>query len=239
MNIKIAILTNETPHHVHFVREIKNYYKDLKIFCEAGKIINQPFKTFHPFEKKRKEFEISKWFKNKRLKLSNFADTEKFDSINDIDSVRSIKKYNADLIIVFGTRRIENRIIDLNSNKIFNLHGGDPERYRGLDSHLWSIYHNDFSALLTTLHIIKPKLDTGDIVAQCSVPITKNLPLYALQAMNTEICIKLTLNLIDTFVKYGNIVSRPQRKLGRYYSAMPRDLKTICFQKFKNFTKNI
>ena len=239
MNIKIAILTKETPHHVHFVREILNYYKDLKIFFETGKIKNQPFKTSHPFEKKRKEFEISKWFKNNRLNLSNFVDTEKFYSINDIDAVRSIKQYNADLVVVFGTIRIENIIIDLNSSKIFNLHGGDPERYRGLDSHLWSIYHNDFSALLTTLHIIKPKLDTGDIVAQCSVPITKNLPLYALRAMNTEMCIKLTLNLIDTFVKYGNIASRPQRKLGRYYSAMPKDLKTICFQKFKNFTRNI
>ena len=122
-------------------------------------------------------------------------------------------------------------MIEIKSNKIFNLHGGDPERYRGLDSHLWSIYHNDFTALLTTLHRLVSKLDTGDIVAKCSIPITRNLPLYKLQAMNTEICIKLTLNLIDTFVKYGNIASRPQRKLGRYYSAMPKDLKTICFQK--------
>ena len=177
--------------------------------------------------------------KKKKLKLNEIANTEKFDSINDADALRSIKKYNPDLMIVFGTRRIENKLIGIKSNKIFNLHGGDPERYRGLDSHLWSIYHNDFSALVTTLHRIEPKLDTGDIVAQCSVPITKNLQLYALQAMNTEICIKLTLNLIDTFIKYGNIITRPQRKLGRYYSAMPRDLKTICFQKFKNFTKNI
>ena len=239
MNIKIAILTTETLHHVHFVRTILNYYKNLKIFCETGKIKKYPFKTLHPFEIKRKEFEKLKWFEKKKLKLNEIAATEKFDSINDADALRSIKKYNPDLIIVFGTKRIENKLIEIKSNKIFNLHGGDPERYRGLDSHLWSIYHNDFTALLTTLHRLVSKLDTGDIVAKCSIPITRNLPLYKLQAMNTEICIKLTLNLIDTFVKYGNIASRPQRKLGRYYSAMPRDLKTICFQKFKNFTKNI
>ena len=146
-------------------------------------------------------------------------------------------KYNPDLIIVFGTKPIQNKLIEVKQNKIFNLHGGDPERYRGLDSHLWSIYHNDFSALLSTLHRLVPKLDAGDIVAQCSIPITTNSPLYKLQAMNTEICIKITLNLIDTFVKYGDIASRPQRKLGRYYSAMPKALKTICLQKFKNFTK--
>jgi hypothetical protein len=37
---------------------------------------------------------------------------------------------------------------------------------------------------------------------------------------------------------YGEIFSRPQKKLGRYYSAMPSDLKTICVKKFKNFIKN-
>ena len=68
MNIKIAILTTETLHHVHFVREILNYYNNIKIFCETGKIKKYPFETLHPFEIKRKEFEKLKWFK-KRIKV--------------------------------------------------------------------------------------------------------------------------------------------------------------------------
>ena len=57
-------------------------------------------------------------------------------------------------------------MISIFENKIFNLHGGDPEKYRGLDSHYWSIYHNDFKSLITTLHKVRPILDTGEIVLQ-------------------------------------------------------------------------
>lgn len=239
MNLKIAILTTETPHHIHFVRELSNYYKDIKIFCETGKTKLQYFKNLHSFEKKRSKYEASIWFKEKKIKIQEVADTNKFVSINNIDAFKAIKKYNADLIIVFGTSPLKNKIISLNPNKILNLHGGDPERYRGLDSHLWAIYHNDFSALWTTLHRLTAKLDSGDIVAQSSIPITRNLPLHALQAINTNICVKLTLSAIDMYDKYGIILSRQQRNLGRYYSAMPKDIKTICLQKFNNFTKNI
>ena len=50
MNIKIAILTTETLHHVHFVRTILNYYKNLKIFCETGKIKNILLKLYIPLK---------------------------------------------------------------------------------------------------------------------------------------------------------------------------------------------
>ena len=48
-------------------------------------------------------------------------------------------------------------------NKIFNLHGGNPEEFRGLDSHYWSIYHNNFN-LYSCLHKLSYKLDDGDII---------------------------------------------------------------------------
>ena len=45
-----------------------------------------------------------------------------------------------------------------------NLHGGDPEKYRGLDSHLWSIYHEDWASLVSTLHVVSKDLDAGDSI---------------------------------------------------------------------------
>ena len=81
-------------------------------------------------------------------------------------------------------------MINVVPEKIFNLHGGDPQRYRGLDTHLWAIYHKDFGGLVTTLHIL-PKLDDGDIVSMGTLPVSKDMPLYALRKVNTEVCVNL------------------------------------------------
>ena len=35
---------------------------------------------------------------------------------------------------------------------------GVIQKYRGLDSHYWSIYHKDFESLVTTLHRVTPIL---------------------------------------------------------------------------------
>ena len=80
-------------------------------------------------------------------------------------------------------------------------------------------------------------LDTGDIINQTILPIPRKLSLYALRALNTEICLKLTMKTIQTLNQNGDLFLRPQNQIGRYYSAMPKDLKSMCIQKFENFTK--
>jgi len=239
MSLKIGILTTETVHHTFFVRELIKNYTDVTVFCESREVKSKPFETNHPFEKSRDKYEIDKWFKEKRIELEDIVDVKKFLSLNSPEAVKALKHNNSDILIVFGTSPLKAQIIEINPNRIFNLHGGDPERYRGLDTHLWSIYHNDFSALIATLHRLTDKLDTGDIINQTTLPISEKLPLYALRALNTEICLKLTINAIQMIDQYGDVFSRPQNQLGRYYSAMPKDLKSTCIQKFENFTKYI
>jgi len=237
MSLKIAILTTNTPHHTYFVRELIKHYNDVTVFCETAKLKVPFFDVNHPFEDERNEYELKKWFAGNKTNLDDVANTQKFSNLNDFEAVNALMENNADIILVFGTQPLKSYIIDINPNNIFNLHGGDPEKYRGLDSHLWAIYQNEFSALVTTLHRLSIKLDTGEIVNQDILPIKNSLPLYALREINTEICLKLTLKAIEMKVSTGKIPSRPQRQLGNYYSAMPKELKSICVQKFQNFTK--
>jgi len=55
--------------------------------------------------------------------------------------------------------------------------------------------------------------------------------------VNTEICVRLSVTTIDTYVRYGNVMSRPQRQVGRYYSAMPTQLKSVCCANFENYVR--
>ena len=114
MSIKIGILTTNTPHHTYFVKEILKHYNDIKVFSETGKIKSQSFKTFHSFERKTREYEIKKWFNGKKTNLDDIVDTINFSSLNDNSAIQEIKKYNPELIIVFGTRPLKPKVLEIN-----------------------------------------------------------------------------------------------------------------------------
>jgi hypothetical protein len=127
--------------------------------------------------------------------------------------VEVLKDYTR--IITLGTPIIRPDLLSCGPEWM-NLHGGNPEYYRGLDSHLWAIYHNDFNNVVTTLHYIDEGIDTGDIIFQCRVEINSNLYIN-----NMEVC----GNLISMCQSQIWLPRRRQVKLGRYYGAMPQELK--------------
>lgn len=119
--------------------------------------------------------------------------------------------------------------------KVFNLHGGDLSKYRGLDSHYWSIYHNDFKSLFVTLHTTETKLDTGKIIYEKKINLTKTDKIYQLRYKNTNICVSLVQSLIKRLKLRKRYISKRPISYGRYYSFMPKQLKAIVE---KNFNKN-
>ena len=239
MRKKILVLTTETLHHSYFVKKLVEGFEDISVFCEGGKQIIFPYETKHPFESSREQLELKKWFAGDMVRLDSFAKTKSFDTLNGKLAIDALAQENADIVIVFGTGRLSKHVLEIYPGRMFNLHGGDPERYRGLDSHLWAIYHQDFAALVTTLHCLDEDLDTGNIISQCEIEITKNMPIEALRLANTEKCVAMTIAMIDSIQRSGDISCRKQQQVGRYYSAMPSVLKEICVEKFAKFTKQL
>ncbi len=233
--MKLALLTTESPHHVFFASELLRAFGDLVIFSESRQSTSPAFETSHPYEAVRDTSEWERWFRGDRIKLGDITRVFYFDSINTDDALQELKGAKADVVIVFGTGLIKDAVIDACSPNLFNLHGGDPERYRGLDSHLWAIYHRDFSSLITTLHRVSPVLDDGEIILQGQVPLREGLPLHELRAVNTELAVKLGVGAVDMVARYGDVISRPQKAIGRYYSSMPRELKTVCEYYFARY----
>jgi methionyl-tRNA formyltransferase len=236
--MKIVVLTTETTHHVYFVKELVKVFPIDKVLVEGNKYIPS-FETYHPFEKKRDEYEKAVFFNKKDVSFSDVASVMKVGSVNDEDSLAYLKKLKPEIILVFGTGKISPEIIKVCPNGIINLHGGDPEEYRGLDSHLWAIYHKDFAALVTTLHHINEKIDDGNIISREAIRIKPGMRLYELRRYNTELCVALSLSALDMYVRLGYFISRPQQKLGRYYSFMPSELKEMCLTRFKKYTETL
>lgn len=242
--IKLSILTTNTIHHCYFIQEVQKNELEVSVIFENPKPINnsvlleQSFETEKKsFEDKRDNFETQRWFEGNDVNITKFSNVFSVDDINSYKAFQKIKAINPDLIVVFGTRKISNQLISAFRNKMFNLHGGNPEKYRGLDSHYWAIYHKDFESLVTTLHEIEPSLDTGKIILQGRVKLWEDMKLYQLRASNTELCIDLVFDLLKLYKRNKSIHSRKQKSKGRYYSLMPEVLKQDIKLKFENFIK--
>lgn len=233
--MNITVLTTETDHHTWYVRELKKAFPSTRAIIETNHL-KPTFDTFHSFENARKEFELKSFFKNQKCQIFDFVDGIVVDTINSYEVIHYVKKNSNDIYISFGVGKISPDIINMSKEKIINLHGGLPEKYRGLDSHLWAIYHNDFSSLVTTLHSLSSDLDSGDIILKESLSFPKGTNLYELRYYNTLSCLRLTLVALDMYARFQYFIKTSQSSQGRYYSFMPGVLKEICVKKFEKYT---
>lgn len=236
--MKLALLTTETPHHAHFARVLGNAHQIDLIVAETY-APHPAFATHHPFEDQRDEYERGVFFDGGNVRLGDVAEVLEVDTANAPRVIDTLRSSGPDAIIVLGTGKLGQELIDLLPRRIVNLHGGDPECYRGLDTHLWAVYHGEFDQLVTTLHHLDATLDTGDVILRTNVPITPGMALHQLRAANTQACIDLTLGALDMLQRSDRFPGRPQRRLGRYYSFMPADLKDICVRRFSNHTRGM
>ena len=228
--IKVVLLTTKTTHHYYFINQLIDFCE--LVVIEETKNLKPNFEIFHKYEKQQNQFELKKWFIDKKLKLNKKIEIHKVKNINQIKVVNIIKKFQPDLIFSYGVSKISRDIIKKIKKKIFNFHGGDINYYRGLDSHLWSLYHRDHKGMKVTLHEVESRLDTGKILLVKKLSLKKINKLYQLRSITTELCVLIAKQVIKKIKIYG----KKPNKIGRYYSFMPKDLKHVVY---KNFNKII
>lgn len=234
---KTLILTTETTHHLYYLWKLSELCSIDRVIIETN-TLSAPFETVHEFEQNRHEYEKNVLKSGPSL-IEEILPTHRFPSINQAECKDFLEVTKPDVIIVFGTGKICAEIISIPTIACLNLHGGAPEYYRGLDSHLWAIYHNDFRNIITTLHHMEPNLDTGKIVFEQQLDMSRSNTLEKLRIVNTDACIDMSALAIRGFSEFGYVPSREQLQQGRYYSFMPKELKEICLQKFNRFLKTI
>lgn len=225
----IAVLTTDTTHHTYWAWKLAEERLLDAVVIET-KPPHPPFDTYHPFEAERDAYEREELLADCPAAIDGFAETLRVTTVNEPTVLARIRELRSDLIVAFGTGIIRSPLIAAVDAPLMNLHGGDPEEYRGLDCHLWAIYHGDFDALVTTLHQVDEDLDTGAIVGRRSIVLPKVL--HRLRAANTQLCVALTLDALRS-LQAGTLGLAPQRQRGRYYSFMPAVLKDVCLHRWE------
>ncbi len=236
--MKLVILTTETLHHCYFVREVTATNPVDLVVIECDHPI-APFDTHHAFEDQRDAHERATWFGDGCASVAEFAETLEVKSANDPDAVDSLRRIQPEVIVVFGTAKLSRAVIETCPHGIVNLHGGDPEHYRGLDSHLWAIYHGEFEHLQVTLHCVNERLDDGDVIAQHPLPLHRGMGIHELRRARSEVWVDVVRAALGQWGRDGGFTSTPQSQRGRYYSFMPAVLKESCKSKFEAYTRDL
>jgi folate-dependent phosphoribosylglycinamide formyltransferase PurN len=233
--VRVAVLTTDTTHHAYYVWQLAERGLLAGVVLET-RTHDPGFETHHPFEDERDAYERDVLLAGAPREIDGYAPTHVADSVNDASALAAVSEMAPDLLVSFGTGLIDARLIAGAPAPLVNLHGGDPEEYRGLDTHLWAIYHRDFGALVTTLHAVDAGLDTGAIVGQEPIAHRPSAPLHELRAANTQTCVDLTVAAAAATEALGRVPLRPQRRRGRYYSSMPAVLKPVCVRRYADYT---
>ncbi len=234
--MRLAILSTDTLHHRYFFQKINEAYDIDYIFLETSS--HKPnYDIESPFSDLEEDYEMDKFFKNT---LNQIPDCKiySYPSINNSHSLSKLKEVKPDIGLVFGTGKLCKDIIDCFSFCLLNIHRGLPEYHRGLDSDLWAIEESRYDLIGTTIHIVEPELDTGDILYQEKIQLKKNLKIHQLRYYTTILAVKLSLKTLEA-IKTNTFNPRPQKIKGEYYSFMPTEQKIAVSKKFNNYCQKI
>ncbi|PCI11974.1 MAG: formyl transferase [Flavobacteriaceae bacterium] len=136
------------------------------------------------FSKKR---QAELWATIKTESVASFKNKLTPTTINDDEVIDYVKKCNADIIIVNGTRIIKKKIINGVHLPMVNIHVGITPKYRGVHGGYWALVKQDKEHCGVTAHLIDAGIDTGGVISQRTIEITDRdnfctYPILQLQA---------------------------------------------------------
>ena len=254
--MKIAILTTRTLPHIDVCNRLhRSLIQCISMHPGLGDVCHNPivsdlheFKIFleeEPANPPGYEFlydEERRLFEEKVYRDREFtADIMDFGKTLNIPSaLEAITEYEPDLIIVFGTLRLFQEIINIKPDAIINVHSGNPLYYKGLDNDLWACYHKDWKNLVVCLHRVRAKLDTGGILDMRPIQHLLYSNLSSLRVRKASITYTMLLEAIKSFQIKGKFDFKTQEsKNSRYYSQMPSILHKTANKHLKNHNNTI
>lgn len=165
------VILESPPNKIKF---IKNRIKKFGYTKVLGQILFSLFtvRILNILYRNRKK-EI---LKNFNLSLSKIP-KEKVVYVNSVNSDHSIEQINScrsKYLIVCGTRIISRKTLNSIEKSFINIHAGITPKYRGVHGAYWALINNDMDSCGVTVHFVDKGVDTGKIIAQSTIKISKN-----------------------------------------------------------------
>lgn len=152
---------------------LKRRLKKLGIITVSGQILFQAIilKILRKFSAKR----IEVIFKENSLNADEppLHKIKRVSSINTNEVKDLLQIIQPDVVIVNGTRIISKRILSSINCPIINTHAGITPKYRGVHGGYWALVSEDKKNCGVTVHLVDEGIDTGSILYQDTIEISK------------------------------------------------------------------
>ncbi len=148
------------------------------------------------------------------------------DNFNGNRCEQLLKSFHPDIIVYGAYRILRKNIIDIPNIGILSAHPGLLPKYRGVDVIPWAIYHGD--PLGVSIHFIDEKIDTGDVVAQRLIKVTKGDTFDTLMDQADKLAGELMCEVLVKYISAETIEVIPQFQLkneGKQFYRMPSKLR--------------
>ena len=135
--------------------------------------------------------------------------------VNSDEFYEQSKAYNCDLFVSMSYNQIfRKRIYSLPRYRTINCHAGKLPFYRGRNILNWALI-NDEKEFGITVHYVDDGIDTGDIIAQNTYPITDEDNYNTLLRVAYQECPKMLYEAIKK-IQSGNVHVIKQTSIARY-----------------------
>jgi methionyl-tRNA formyltransferase len=155
--------------------------------------------------------------------------------------MKFIQLQKPDIIAVCGTSVIKPKIFTLSQKGTINIHCGITPEYRSADPVFWALYNNEPDKVGVTIHYVDEGIDTGDIIYQEPVEVTRDDNLSILYCKCIKTGAELMVKAIDD-IEHGNVKTvRKDSISGKAYYHMDLGIwQHFLFQrKFKKMKRSL
>ncbi len=101
------------------------------------------------------------------------------DNYHSEETKNKLKNLDADLGILYGTNIIGKAVFEIPRMGSINIHQGLAPMYRGGPTVFWELFNAEKEVGIT-VHFVAPKVDTGDLILQKTIPLEYDFGKYGL-----------------------------------------------------------
>jgi len=140
----------------------------------------------------------------------------------------TVKNFNPDLMIVFGSSIIKDPLLSLKPNRFINLHLGLSPYYRGSGTNFWPFVNKELEFVGSTILHLDPGIDTGDIFTHVRPKFDINDNVHTVGCKVIKESVNTLIKIID-MVKNGVELRRTKQW----------DIPNSKYYKSSDFNENI
>jgi folate-dependent phosphoribosylglycinamide formyltransferase PurN len=221
---KILVITGEGLRHRYFVNQLNARFPLSAVLIETD-VYPEPLahsedekNAWDWFFARRKKYEDSAFGPEKWRSTLNHPPLIKIPAkkLNSPETIKIIQSFRPEFIVIFGAGLLGKQILELYSNRIFNLHVGLPRHYRGSSCNFWPIHNGRPEELGAAVHLTNAGIDTGNIAAQAFIELDSDDDEQTLAGKTLNKGIELMISVIQNW-RDGNLNFTSTDNMGKLY----------------------